>query len=280
MNRRALLVIVASVVGLVFVAIGVREGGRKFRERKAQRAEGLRQLDAARNDMVDALRRSVETGEPVEDPAKHLQEYDARLTNATEHLSAAERRPVIAGQRVLARLTPLLQNYTRELKTLENEGFTKPASLASREAIHARAEAVSRFDKANAELLTFYRGVEDAYREELKKERINEMALRQAVDGFRAGANIPLNITIREADAALAQLMQKTLDLLDRSWGRWRVADTGEVLFDEDEALAQFSAVQNELQQTAERQRVAQNELIQAASKLQIMPRASSAKDR
>jgi hypothetical protein len=52
------------------------------------------------------------------------------------------------------------------------------------------------------------------------------------------------------------------------------------VLFDEDEALAQFSAVQNELQQTAERQRVAQNELIQAASKLQIMPRASSAKDR
>jgi hypothetical protein len=273
MNRRAVLVIGASIFFLSLVAVGVREGGRRFRERKERQIEGLRQLDAARNDMVGALRHSVEAGEAVEDPTKHLEEYDARLTSATAHLSATERKPVVAGQRLLAQLAPLLQTYAHELKALQEEGFSAPASLSSRDAIRARSESVSRFDKANADLLTFYRRVEEAYRAELKKERLSELVQTQAVEGFRAGAHIPLNITIREADAALARLMQKTLGILDENWGRWRVAENDEVLFDEANALAQFSAVQNELQQTAERQRRAQTELLEATSKAQIRPR-------
>jgi hypothetical protein len=170
-------------------------------------------------------------------------------------------------------LAPLLQTYAHELKALQEEGFSAPASLSSRDAIRARSESVSRFDKANADLLTFYRRVEEAYRAELKKERLSELVQTQAVEGFRAGAHIPLNITIREADAALARLMQKTLGILDENWGRWRVAENDEVLFDEANALAQFSAVQNELQQTAERQRRAQTELLEATSKAQIRPR-------
>ncbi|HEX5175924.1 MAG TPA: hypothetical protein VFV83_02790 [Chthoniobacteraceae bacterium] len=273
MNRRAVLVLAAGVLFLGLVAAGVREGGRKLRERKERQVEGLRQLDAARNDIVGALRHSVESGEVLEDPTKHLQEYDARLTSATEHLSADDRKPVIAGQRVLAQLTPLLQVYTRELKTLQEQGFSAPASLSSREAIRERSESVSRFDKANADLLTFYGGVEEAYRAELKKERLSELVQTQAIAGFRAGANIPLNISIRKADAELARLMQRTLDILDRNWGRWRVAEDDEVLFDEAEALAQFSAVQSELEQTAEHQRLAQAELLEATSKAQMTRR-------
>jgi len=273
MNRRGLLVIGASVLVLAFVAFVVRESGRQYRERQEHRLEGLRELDAARDDMVGALRRSVEGGEVTGDPAKQLQEYDARLTAATENLSAAERKPVVAGQRVLGQLTPLLQSYARELKTLQDEGFSTPASLSSREAIHARSEAVSRFEKANADLLTFYRGVEAVYRAELKKERLGDAVEMQAVSGFRSGANIPLNITIREADASLAQLMQKTLDLLDKQWGRWRVTENDEVLFDDEDALAAFSAVQTELEKTAERQRIAQTQLLEAASKFQVAPR-------
>jgi hypothetical protein len=273
MNRRPLLVISASVLLLCLVAIGVREGGRRLRERDAQQAEGLRQLDAARHEMVSSLRRSVENGETVDDPAAQLEDYNARLGRASEHLSDTDRKPVIAGQRVLARLTPLLQTYARELKQLETDGFTAPASLPSRESIQTRSQSVTRFDRANAELLSFYRGVEEAYRAELDKERLSETARTQALEGFRRGANIPLNVTIRETDATLARLMQKTLDLLDKQWGRWHVEESGEVLFDDADALAEFSAVQTELQQTADRQRVAQNELLEATGKIGVVPK-------
>ena len=242
-----------------------------------QHQEAVPKLQAMESSGVDELKEIVATGQPPENVAGRIYDYTDRIGEVASTMGAAERKPLLAAQRVFAQMAPQMAVYEKTFKELDAAGGSSPATLGSQEVIRDRIAMVKRFQVANHALLEFYRSVETSYRVELDKEGLTSAVKSQVMNGFRNGACVDVNLTIRESDEKIAVILLKLLELFSREWGDWKVQDAGELAFEHDVALTEYHVLQDELRAVSARQQAAQKELLKRTEQQQKQKRPGSA---
>jgi hypothetical protein len=225
----------------------------------------LADLEAKRRELTDAARTSVEEGN-MDGMAERLAKFGESVGNAADGASGTERQSLRAAQRVLQSMAPSLGSYEAALKELQSAGFARPQSINSREAIAARVALVKKFGAANDNLSRVLEGLEARVRVELEQEGVPVRDREKFVSGFIKASNMDLNRTIRQCDRELTDNLLKMLALLDREWGTWKME--GEtVIFNRPPVIQEFNGLTAELNDIAERQSAAQQEMLNRAGK-------------
>ena len=83
---------------------------------------------------------------------------------------------------------------------------------------------------------------------------------------FARGANIDRLLKIRDYDRQMGAGLLTMLDLLQSSWGQWKVDDAGVVRFNRKETLARFNETQKTLTAAADAQVALQRQVLEAQS--------------
>jgi hypothetical protein len=256
-----LALVIAGGVGLFFT---VKYAGRAFESQRERRAK-LADMEEKRRELSAAARTSAEDG-TVDGLADRLAKFGESVGNAAESTTGAERQSLRVSQRVLQSMAPALGTYEAAFKELQSAGFAKPATLGSREAIAARVATVKKFGVANDNLSKVLDGLESRVRAEMETEGIPVRNREQFVSGFMKSANLEINRIIRRCDSELVTTLLKMLTVLDREWGQWKAQDEN-VIFNRPPAIEEYNKLVSELQEIADRQSTAQQELLNRSSK-------------
>jgi hypothetical protein len=125
---------------------------------------------------------------------------------------------------------------------------------------------VKKFGEANDQLTKTLEGMESRVRLELEAEGVPVPNREPFVTGFLKSSNLDLNRTIRRCDTELVSVLLKMLAVLDREWGAWKSQDE-EVIFNQPPVIEEYNKLVTELEDIAERQSTAQQELLNRTSK-------------
>jgi len=125
---------------------------------------------------------------------------------------------------------------------------------------------VKKFGEANDQLTKTLEGMESRVRLELETEGVPLRNREPFVTGFLKSSNLDLNRTIRRCDTELVSVLLKMLAVLDREWGAWKSQDE-EVIFNQPPVIEEYNKLVTELEDIAERQSTAQQELLNRTSK-------------
>jgi hypothetical protein len=254
------LVIVGGTA-LYLVSTSVAKAVATQKERRARLAD----LETKRRELADAARSSVEEGK-MEGMSERLTKFGESVGNAADSASGTERQSLRVAQRVLQSMAPSLGSYEAALKELQAAGFARPQSINSRDAIAARVALVKKFGAANDNLSRVLQGLESRVRVELEQEGVPARDREKFVSGFIKASNLDLNRTVRQCDRELTDNLLKMLALLDREWGAWKM-DGETVIFNRPPVIQEFNGLTTELNDIAERQSAAQQEILNRAGK-------------
>jgi hypothetical protein len=256
-----LALVIGGGVGLFYTVRFVTGKVGAQKERRVRLAD----LEAKRRDLTEAAKASAEEG-TVDGLADRLSKFGESVGNAAESSSGAERQSLRVAQRVLQSMTPSLTTYEAAFKELQAAGFARPETLASREAIAARVVVVKKFGEANDQLGKTLEGMESRVRAELEAEGVPVRNREPFVTGFLKSSNLDLNRVIRRCDTELVSVLLKMLAVLDREWGAWK-SENEEVIFNRPPVIEEYNKLVTELEDIAERQSTAQQELLNRTSK-------------
>jgi hypothetical protein len=263
------------IIGIALIALMVAGGvgilyfGGKFLSKSVasrnERRARIADLETQRRELTEAAKASVEEGSS-EGMAERLAKFGETVGNAAESTSGTERQSLRVAQRMVQSMAPALSSYESAFKELQAVGFVQPETIKSREAIASRVAVVKKFGEANASLSRTLDGMEKRVRVELEQEGVPVRQREQFVTGFLKSANLDLNRTIRKCDAELVTTLLNMLAVLDREWGAWK-AENGSVIFNRDPVIEEYNKLVEALDDIAERQTTAQQELLKRASK-------------
>lgn len=194
--------------------------------------------------------------------AARIHDYTMKIGDAALAMKPEERKPLFAAQRVYAQMAKPMAAYEEAFKQLSDAGFASAATLRTPESIAERLEMVRHFEIANRDLREFYKHIDKRYREEIEKEELPAATRAGVIEGFRRGANVDLNLTIRRCDDQLAKALRRVLELMTREWGQWKVAPDGDALFLNESARAEYAELLKQIRATTEQQQNAQRELL------------------
>ena len=256
-----LALVIGGGIGLFYTVRSVSGKVEALKERRSRLAD----LEAKRRDLTEAAKASAEEG-TVDGMADRLSKFGESVGNAAESSSGAERQSLRVAQRVLQSMTPALATYEAAFKELQTAGFARPETFATRQAIAARVVAVKKFGEANDQLTKTLEGMESRVRLELEAEGVPVPNREPFVTGFLKSSNLDLNRTIRRCDTELVSVLLKMLAVLDREWGAWKSQDE-EVIFNQPPVIEEYNKLVTELEDIAERQSTAQQELLNRTSK-------------
>lgn len=149
-------------------------------------------------------------------------------------------QPIVEAQRaVKAQLDAVQLAYDEAADAVTPATFFDLRPLATSHAIAERRGQVAVFVRANqllleaAEMGAFY------FSTELRRRGVAEPTVREAVAAYRSATknHLPRIKQLRDADGALALLMNQFLDFAETHPGAWhRAEDTGALLFDDPAA--------------------------------------------
>jgi hypothetical protein len=263
------------IVGIILIAVMIAGGvgiyslGGRLLSRsiaaKTERRARIADLEAQRRELTEAAKASVEDGSS-EGMAERLAKFGETVGNAAESTSGTERQSLRVAQRMVQSMAPALGSYEAALKELQAVGFVQPETIDSREAIANRVAVVKKFGEANDNLSKTLEGMETRVRAELEQEGVPAKHREQFVTGFLKSANLDLNRTIRKCDAELVTTLLQMLSVLDREWGAWK-AENDNVIFSRDPVIEEYNKLVEALDDIAERQTSAQQELLKRTSK-------------
>ena len=229
-------------------------------------AKAVATIEAARDEVIESTFREQATG-PSAPAAEHpLENFKDTLGDVAARMNAEERKPLLAAQQLVARIQPKTAEYESAFKALSDAGFVAPATIRSMEELRQRGALVQRLGIANDALLEYFRNAEPNYRKALEELGVEATMKKGVLTAFRRG-NFDLSLKIHEANRRLTETMLELLKLLSREWGSWKTNESGEVIFDRQEAVHEFESLQAQLAKAAAARATAEKELIQRAQK-------------
>ena len=148
--------------------------------------------------------------------------------------------------------------YQHECERMSEKSPAKPDWLKKRTDLIDARERIARVRKANDELREVYSRMYPVIQKELAAEGVSEgdrprlaAAILRCFEKTKS-----LFAESRGLDDGITKELLRACDLLDDNWAKWHFdADTGAVVFDNDDAAAAFNAIQVKVQELAEKQR-------------------------
>ena len=160
------------------------------------------------------------------------------------------------------------QAYTRAV----GEFFDSPAShfsnVATPEELDERRARVDALDMANQHLIDRYNRLEDDVERLLIEHQVDAVQRAAFLKGFRnsrARQNESV-LRIRDLDTQVYALLRARIDLLHDEWGRWQVDDQGVLIWETEDLLDRYRAIQAAISELASEQIKLQQELLSLPS--------------
>jgi hypothetical protein len=133
-------------------------------------------------------------------------------------------------------------------------------TIKSRDEIPKRAAQIDELERSNQKLLARLNAIEGDAEKMLEKAGVSAQARAGFMRGLRESAIKKMGAlrAMRGLDSKLYVQWKAALKLLDAEWGKWRAENDQPIAFDNPEAGKKFSAIMEEVQNLADRQRAAE----------------------
>ena len=233
-----------------------------------QRKQALADVRAAAEDYRKQTVAALTNGQRLPQP----EQLERTFSRAADHTSGETAAILHANQNFLQHMQSQQRAYENATRALTDAKVLSTATLEQRSQLQQRRAIVQSFRNANANLKTFIQHGEANYRADLATFHISPEQQQEAVNGFMKGysAQLPLLVTVRDADERMGQAMLAVLDLFDAQWGHWRYdAASRLVRFDDSKAVGQYNASMAEIKQAGTDQAAAQQRLATVISSSQ-----------
>jgi len=174
------------------------------------------------------------------------------LSQAAEKSSGDTAAILKSSELYLERMQPLQQAFAQATKDLTAARVLAASTLERREQIQDRKELVKKFLAANDACKNFAMHGEANFSNQLAAAAVSSEQMQSALNGFRktSGPQIPLILSVRDADERMAQSMLAVLNLFDTQWGQWNYDTTAHILrFEDRGALSQYNALMADIKQ-------------------------------
>lgn len=265
--RSAILIIVL----FVFIGWVVFRGYYAWIERQAREkrnAAALEQIQHDKEEMSDNMVKALkDPNAGPQEMVKQYHQFSEKLGASSQGMSGQEKLAMEAIQGFSVRLGTQMQEYSAAFQTLQEAGFISPANLKSREDIVHRRELLSNFDKANEQVTSLCKNSQQVLEEELKSKGVDEKFIQSVLNGYRKSSNMDLILQIRQCDKDLVTEANQMLDVYDSEWGKWRVSENENVVFENQSAVEAFNKIHADIDATADKQTALQQQLIEKVKK-------------
>ena len=250
------LVITLNLMGIAFkdYRLSVRRGN----DRALAKVEEITKQSRQRH--LDELE---STGAITMDGAS-IQDHLNRLEAATSEVKGDEKDLVNATIAASRTLIEPLNDYNAAFATFQNAGGMDPGTMDSKENIAARIKLAAAFASANEGLLKALVASPEQLRSTLESRGHSRDRIDRAVVAYRRESQLELTLKIRETDRELCKTFIGLLELLNEAWGQWQYdADEEQTLFERDEHIDRFNAMQERMLEIVEQQTTLQRQLLQ-----------------
>lgn len=168
-----------------------------------------------------------------------------------------------ATTRVLRQMQASLARYADTYQRLVEAGGVEPRSLVTRQSIAERVQLLDGLRAANEALTRELVAMPVELRRLLAEEGLPDERVDAALVGFRAGAKLPVLLSIRAGDHALIQKMMDMLELLQGAEGQWRYDATSRMIaFDDESLAAQYAELKGRIEEIESQQAARQRQLV------------------
>lgn len=191
------------------------------------RVQASQEMQSAERDFNESVKRSYnsKTGITNFDMSK-LDQFEARMTNATQKLSGDDAKIAEAMGAFFGRLNVAMRNYKTALESLQAGHVLGPAMEKSE--LVDRRQIVRQFIDANDQLTGVVTNAEMNLRADLVRLNVSSGKIEETLAGYRKGSASKMQLTteVRRCDDRMGQAMLDAIDLLDSEWGRWNFDST------------------------------------------------------
>ena len=239
----------------------------RARERALEQKQAFNQIHTAAADLRSRAVVALTNGPSVSADSGQLQRS---LSQAAEKSSGATAVLLRNSELYLARMQSLQRTYGLAVKELKAAKVLDAETLTQQEQIRRRTMVVEKFLDANQACKDFVQHCEANYSNQLATSGISAAQIQTALSSFRreSGPQVPLVLSIREADERMGKAMIGVLKLFDAEWEQWNYdATTRVVRFKNRSALNQYKALLAEIRQAGTEQEAVSKQLAAVMSK-------------
>ncbi len=227
-------------------------------EQQQRRALGTSPSGAGGGSETVATESSPERAERIRALPAEISKQNAAVDN--------ERVATALAQKHFIAIHIKTQAYEAAANALKSAGSRLSSGLTTKEAINARRELLKKWIAANDDLARSYSTLENDVRTEMEKTPSTRDGAAAAARTVARNANIDLALKYCDYDRQKGQKWLATLDLLQGTWGQWKIEPSGLVRFNSKQTLARFNELQKAITTADEAQLALQREPLGTAS--------------
>ncbi|HVU17876.1 MAG TPA: hypothetical protein VHD32_13200 [Candidatus Didemnitutus sp.] len=216
---------------------------------------------------IQELKRSARANGDLSDPKKtdaFQQQLSKIIEDTLPKLSPKSRAGMTISLKMMQPLHDEVTAYVKLVDEFSSSDEARFTTIKDRAEIPPRVAHITRLSNANDNLTNKYRGLRDEAKALLDKSDISSSDKTGYLTAFDEGfgRTVGPTMAIRELDRKLYGEWTAALQLLDRSWGQWKVNDKQQIEWTDDGGRARFNEIMENIHVFTERQQRAQELLI------------------
>lgn len=195
---------------------------------------------------------------------RQAQQEVRQLFESTLPKLSDELRPMLmVSFKVVTPLQERSAEYLGEASKFFSSGAASFTELKSRKEIATRVEKIAQLTKLNTELLAAINRLESEVARILDESKVTGANRVSFLAGFNQsmGRTIGPMRAIRTLDTEIFTRLGAAFRMLEKHWGKWTANAEGAIEWQDAATEAEFTKLQNEIQELAQRQATAEQQL-------------------
>ncbi|MGE3107619.1 MAG: hypothetical protein AB7G11_17825 [Phycisphaerales bacterium] len=205
--------------------------------------------EASLSGLNGEMRRQLSAGDAASISPADIDHTAQAMNKAADKLQGDDAAVLRASATLMADLAERNRAFDELSDQLEALGGLDPSTMASRDDILQRIALIDQFLTLNRRFEAELKLTPRRFRESLVKQGLNQRQLARAENEFAAGFKLPMQVQFRQLQARFGSAARAYLGILADQWGRWTYSNaTGQVVFEDSDAIAQFNQASETLQ--------------------------------
>lgn len=243
---------------ILCVILGLHATGTVLWDVRAMHArrdrENAARLESLNQEISNEIKQQIESGQHVgvgvDDFRRRVNQL-AEIAGDSNDLSAKAGRAMAAA---LGEIEPQVAAYTAAMNAMAESGGLDVTQIKSLEVLDERIRSIQEFRDANEAFLAEYSGIPDRVGAILLNQDVSASDATKFSKEVLREPKFKLQIEIRESDREVADVGLQILGLLRSEWDAWSFdAEQGAVLFEDENQIAPFNKLNEQLQQATDR---------------------------